>query len=123
MKILNVVLSSLLHPHGITTWFKNYLKGLIDNRNENKIVFLTLTSISQKLDWYTEKHENFTHYCVKYNWENLHKVFTTEDFDIIHFHTSIFPSEKRPKTTLLNSFILTKSCLVTQTKSAMPLSG
>lgn len=93
MKILNVVLSSLLHPHGITTWFRNYLKGLIDNRNENKIVFLTLTSISQKLDWYTEKHENFTHYCVKYNWENLHKVFTTEDFDIIHFHTSIFPSE------------------------------
>ena len=60
MKILNVVLSSLLHPHGITTWFRNYLKGLIDNRNENKIVFLTLTSISQKLDWYTEKHENFT---------------------------------------------------------------
>ena len=37
MKILNLVFASLAHPHGITSWFRNYCMGVIEYNSEHDI--------------------------------------------------------------------------------------
>ena len=94
MKILNLVFASLAHPHGITSWFRNYCMGVIEYNSEHDIYFASIAKQGDPDDFRIESNkENFTHYCFKYEWKQLSRVLNSHEYDIIHYHTALFPPD------------------------------
>jgi glycosyltransferase involved in cell wall biosynthesis len=94
MKILNLVFASLAHPHGITSWFRNYCMGVIEYNSEHDIYFASIAKPGDPDDFRIESNkENFTHYCFKYEWKQLSRVLNSHEYDIIHYHTALFPPD------------------------------
>ena len=97
MKILNICPTSLRDKHGISSWFRYYFQGLIESDHQHELYFLSLTSV-HSVDHHhgieKEFNDKFFHFSIQWVWEQVEEVLNHQEWDVIHYHSTITTFKK-----------------------------